>query len=62
MENSGILGFQFEPTKSLQPDSSSGERWETCSTVDSPDEQASVDTWRMLFNCSQIMELQCEQE
>ena len=35
MENSEILGFQFEPTKALQPDSSSGENWETCSSADS---------------------------
>ena len=57
MKNSEILGFQFESTKSLQPDSSSDERWETCLSVDSADEYASVDTWRMCFNCSQIMEL-----
>ena len=44
MKNSEILGFQFESTKSLQPDSSSDERWETCLSVDSADEHASVDT------------------
>ena len=27
MENSEILGFQFEPDKALQPDSRSGESW-----------------------------------
>ena len=35
MENSEILGFQFEPTKALQPDSSSGESWEICLSADS---------------------------
>ena len=35
MENSEISGFQFEPTKGLQPDSSSGENWETCLSADS---------------------------
>ena len=35
MENVEILGFQFEPIKELQPDSSSGESWETCSLADS---------------------------
>ena len=30
MDNSEILGFQFEPNKALQPDSSSDERLETC--------------------------------
>ena len=35
MENSEILGFQFEPTKALQPDSSLGESWETCLSADS---------------------------
>ena len=28
MENSEILGFQFEPNKAIQPDSSSSESWE----------------------------------
>ena len=59
MENSEILGFQFEPTKALQPDPSSGENWETCSLVDGEpsatrQNQASVDTWCLCFNCSQI--------
>ena len=59
MENSEILGFQFEPTKALQPDRSSGESWETCSSADSEAStprrnEASVDTWCMCFNCSQI--------
>ena len=27
MDNSEILGFQIEPTKALQADLSSGERW-----------------------------------
>ena len=35
MENSEILGFQFEPTKALQPDSSSGKSWEIFSSADS---------------------------
>ena len=35
MENSEILGFQFEPTKGPQPDLSLGENWETCSSADS---------------------------
>ena len=35
MENSEILGFQFESNKALQPDSNSGENWETCSSADS---------------------------
>ena len=35
MENSKILGFQFAPTKVLQPDPSSGKSWETCSSADS---------------------------
>ena len=30
MENSEILGFQFEPNKALQTDSRSGESWEIC--------------------------------
>ena len=34
MENSEILGFQFETTKAIQPDSSSGESWEICSSGD----------------------------
>ena len=59
MENSEILGFQFEPTKAIQPDPSSGKNWETCSSVDSEPSTArgnetSVDTWSMFFNCSQI--------
>ena len=35
MENSEVLGFQFEPTKALQPDPNSGENWETCLSADS---------------------------
>ena len=35
MENSENLGFQFESTKAFQPDSNSGENWETCSSADS---------------------------
>ena len=51
--------FQFEPTKALQPDPSSGENWETCSSEDSEpsvtrQNEASVDTWCPCFNCSQI--------
>ena len=61
MENVEILGFQFEPIKELQPDSSSGESWETCSLADSERSttrrsEASVDTWCMCFNCSQIQQ------
>ena len=33
MENNEILGFQFEPTKALQPDSSSDESWETVQQI-----------------------------
>ena len=49
MENSKILGFQFEPFKALQHDPSSGESWETCSSADSEPSttrrnEASVDT------------------
>ena len=52
MENSEILGFQFEPNKVLQPDSSLGENWETCSSVDGEPStttrnEASADTWCM---------------
>ena len=59
MENNEALGFQFEPTKALQPDLSSGESWETCSSADSEPStisrnEASVDTGCMCFNCSQI--------
>ena len=35
MENSEILGFQFEPTKALQPDLCSGESWKIFSSADS---------------------------
>ena len=35
MENSEILGFQFEPNKALQPDSRSGECWEIFSLAGS---------------------------
>ena len=35
MQNSEILGFQFEPNKALQADSSSGKSWETYSSADS---------------------------
>ena len=34
MENSEVIGFQFEPTNALQPDSISGKSWETCSSAD----------------------------
>ena len=59
MENSEILGFQFELTKALQSDSSSGKSWETCSPADSEpsttrQNEASVDAWCMCLNCSQI--------
>ena len=59
MENSEILGFQFEPAKALQPDSSSGESWETFSSADSEpsttsQNEVSVDTWCKCFNCSQM--------
>ena len=58
MENSEILGFQFEPTKTLQPESSLDESWETCSTDSEPSttrqNEASVDTWCMYLNCSQM--------
>ena len=33
MENSEILGFPFEPTKPLQPKSSSGASWEIFSSA-----------------------------
>ena len=54
MENS-----KAEPNKAFQPDPSSGESWETCSSADSEPSttrrnEASVDTWCMCFNCSQI--------
>ena len=54
-----MLGFQFEPTNALQTDSKSGESLETCSSADSEASttrrnEASVDTWCMCFNCSQI--------
>ena len=60
MENSEILGFQFEPTKALQPDWSSCENWETCSSVDSEpstntQNEASADTWCMCLNCIQML-------
>ena len=35
MENSEVLEFQFEPTKALQLDSSSGKSWEIFSSADS---------------------------
>ena len=35
MENSEILGFQFKPTKALQPDLCSGESWKNFSSADS---------------------------
>ena len=35
MKNCEILSFQFEPTKALQPDSSSRESWENFSSADS---------------------------
>ena len=59
MEKSEILGFQFESTKVLQPDPSSGESLETCSSADSESSttrrnEASFDNWCMCFNCSQI--------
>ena len=53
-----LWGFdvQFEPTKALQPDSSSDENWETCSSADSEPnattwKEASADAWYMCFNC-----------
>ena len=55
MENREILGFQFEPTKALQPDPSSGESWETSSSSTTSRNEASVDTWCMCLNCSQII-------
>ena len=60
MENSEILDFQFEPTEAPQPDSSSDESWETCSKVESEpsttrQNEASVDTWCMCYNCSQML-------
>ena len=59
MKNSEILGFQFEPTNALQPDSSSGESWETCSSADSElsttmRNESSVDIRCMCSNCCQI--------
>ena len=58
MENSEILGFQFESTKALQPYSSSDESWETCSIDSKPSttrrNKASVDTWCMCPNCTQM--------
>ena len=56
MENSEILGFQFEPTKALQPDSNLGKNWETCSSADSEPSlttgnEASADTWCTAFRC-----------
>ena len=59
MENSEILGFQYEVTKALQSDPSLGESWETCLSPDSEpsttrQNEASVGTWYMCFNCSQI--------
>ena len=33
MQNIEILGFQFEPTKVFQPNSSSGESWEIFSSA-----------------------------
>ena len=56
MENSEILGFQFEPTMALQLDSSQGNSWEIFSSADSEpstfrQKEASVD---ICFNHSQI--------
>ena len=64
MENSEILGFQSETTKALQPDSSSRESRETYSSADSEpgttrQNEASVDTWCMCFNCSQSTTKEC---
>ena len=49
MENSEILGFQFELIKALQPDSSLGEGLVICSSAESEpstfrQNKASVDT------------------
>ena len=64
MENSEILGFQFDPkkacNKAFQPDSSLGENWETCWLADSEpstttQSKASADTLCMCFNCIQIL-------
>ena len=60
MKNSEILGFQLEPTKALQPDSSLGENCETCSSADSEPStttrnEASAHTWCMRFNCIQML-------
>ena len=44
MENSEILGFKFEPTNALQPDSTSGESYKTSSSADS---ELSADIWCM---------------
>ena len=57
MENSETLGFQFEPTKEFQSDSSSGESWGSCTSADSElratrRNEASVDNWCMSLNCS----------
>ena len=56
LRNSKIAGFQFGPTKALQPDSSSGKNWEICSSADSEpstttQNEASADTWCMCFIC-----------
>ena len=64
MENSEILGFQFEPTKTLQPDSCSGGSLETCSPADSEAsttkrKKTSVDTWCMCFNRNQSATKEC---
>ena len=58
-ENSEILGFQFEPTKVLQPDSSSDESWETYSSAENKPctnrrNEASAGSWCLCFNCSQM--------
>ena len=57
MENSEILGFQFEPTKALQPDSSSGESLGIFSSADSELSEMKhqlIICAIMCFNCSQI--------
>ena len=63
MKNSEILGLQLEPTKALQPDSSSDESWKTCSTDSEPcttrRNEASVGTWCMCLNCSQPTKKEC---
>lgn len=58
MENSEILDFKFEPTKTLQPDSGSGKSSKTCSSVDREPSTArpneiSVNDWCICFNHSQ---------